>query len=155
MTKIGITSWRSLMNIRIDDVVKDGSIGVQARNESDAGLAVSLDGYSTKTAVDRFDDAVIYLELNDGKPTLRIWADINSEEPTHVIDLSGANTNRRLTTFKGNLYYVDENGIKNHVADFEETGATAAEMEKKVLDQLWDHRLDAASCTSYFEYKIV
>lgn len=137
----------------IDDVVADtGSLGITARNEHNAGLAVSLSDHSTKASADGFDDAVIYLELNEGKPVLFVWADINSEEPTHRIDLSGAHVNRRLTTFKGNLYYLDEHGIKNHIADFEEQAATPSELEKKVLDQLWDHRLDAASCSPYFEY---
>jgi hypothetical protein len=35
------------------------------------------------------------LEVYEGKPILRVWADINKSDPTHVIDLSGAlETNR-------------------------------------------------------------
>jgi hypothetical protein len=146
----------SSMHIGIDDVVRDhGSIGVSARNESDAGLAISLDNYSTKTSAEGFDDAIIFLELNDGKPILRVWAAINSEEPTHIIDLSGAHVNCRLTTFKGNLYYIDHDGIKCHICDFEEQAANATLLERKVLDQLWDNRLDAASCSPHFEYEVV
>jgi hypothetical protein len=37
------------------------------------------------------DGPIIYLEhTNDGKLILRVWADINQEDPTHVIDLTGA-----------------------------------------------------------------
>jgi hypothetical protein len=35
--------------------------------------------------------APIYLEVqDDGTPKLYVWADINQEDPTHIIDLSGA-----------------------------------------------------------------
>ena len=145
------------MRIRIEDVVAKGAMVVKVKNESDAGLGLSIRDYSTRTSADGFDDAVVFLELNDGKPTLYVWADINSEDPTHVIDLSGAHTSRRLTTFKGNLYFVEDDGSgkKVHIADFEEQAATAPEMERKVLDQLWDDRLDAASCIPHFEYEVV
>ena len=36
------------------------------------------------------DDSAIYLEYYEGKWWLRIWADINREDPTHSIDMSGA-----------------------------------------------------------------
>ena len=36
------------------------------------------------------DDSAIYLEHYQGKWVLRVWADINQEDPTHVIDMSGA-----------------------------------------------------------------
>ena len=34
--------------------------------------------------------APILLERHDGKLRLVVWADINEQEPTHIIDLSGA-----------------------------------------------------------------
>lgn len=84
------------MHVGIDDCFAEGSLGVSVKNEADDGLSISLDGYSTKTSEDGFNDAVVFLELNDGRPMLYVWADINSEEPTHTIDLSGANINRRI-----------------------------------------------------------
>lgn len=36
------------------------------------------------------DDSPIYLEYYEGKWWLRVWADINQEDPTHSIDMSGA-----------------------------------------------------------------
>jgi hypothetical protein len=36
------------------------------------------------------DYAPVLLERHQGKLRLIVWADVNSEEPTHVIDLSGA-----------------------------------------------------------------
>ena len=32
----------------------------------------------------------IYLDKHDGKWVLKVWADINQEDPTHVIDLEKA-----------------------------------------------------------------
>ena len=34
--------------------------------------------------------APVLLERHEGKPRLVIWADINEQDPTHIIDLSGA-----------------------------------------------------------------
>jgi hypothetical protein len=128
---------------------------LRVRNDAQIGLGVWIDGYSTHTAADNDPDAIFYLEVQDGKPVLRVWADINSEEPTHTIDLSGAHVNRRLTMFKGSLYYLDEKGDKHHLANFEEQAENATLLEKKILDEYWDNRLDAASCSPLFEYEVV
>ena len=146
----------SMMNCDIRDV-NDAAKFTKLRAVCDAevGLGVWIDGYSTQTAADEDPDAIVYLEIEDGKPILRVWADINSEEPTHTIDLSDAHTGRRKTTFKGNLYYLDEEKVKHHLASFEWLAATAADLEREILDQYWDARLDAASCSPHFEYEIV
>lgn len=39
--------------------------------------------------------APIYLEHYEGKFQLLVWADINQEDPTHIIDLSGARESER------------------------------------------------------------
>jgi hypothetical protein len=89
----------SYWNLRLDDINPDQTTAlvVCAKNEDDDGLAISLGGHSTKTSLDGFDDAVLFLELKDGKPTLYVWADINDEDPTHTIDLSGAHVSRRIS----------------------------------------------------------
>ena len=108
------------MRVRIDDcALKDGTLVAKVKNESDVGLSVSLRDYSTKTAADGFDDAVVFIEFNDGKPMLYVWSDINKEDPTHIIDLSGAHINRRLTTFKGHYYAKDDRGAKTLISEFE------------------------------------
>lgn len=58
------------------------------------GLNVFLDGFGTAGVASGFG-ALIYLEFYEGKPMLRVWADINQEDPTHTIDLSGAMEARR------------------------------------------------------------
>lgn len=42
------------------------------------------------------DDSAIYLEFYEGKWQLLVWADINEEDPTHRIDMSGAFETNRL-----------------------------------------------------------
>jgi hypothetical protein len=41
------------------------------------------------------DGGPIYLERYDGVWKLHVWADINQEDPTHTIDLSGASETLR------------------------------------------------------------
>jgi hypothetical protein len=143
------------MRFRIEDVVAKGGMVVKVKNESDAGLGISIRDYSTRTSADGFDDAVVFLELNDGKPMLYVWADINSEEPTNVIDLSGAHVDRRLATFKGHYYFKDDAGAKTLISAFEMQALNANDLERKLLDEFWDPRLDAASCVPWPEYEIV
>lgn len=56
---------------------------------NEAGLEIYLDGYGTSTTI---GGAPIYLFLRgrEGTPTLCAWSDINVEDYTHCIDLSGA-----------------------------------------------------------------
>ncbi|MFV8385058.1 hypothetical protein ACNO5E_13295 [Vibrio parahaemolyticus] len=59
------------------------------------GLSVQLDGYSDCCSEDN-KGIVAYLEYWGSSANLRAYADINSEEPSHVISLEGAkNTNRK------------------------------------------------------------
>lgn len=151
-----VHSTSSSMNCDIRDVNDAAKFAhLRIRSEAQLGLGIWIDGHSTCTAADDDPDAIFYLEIQDGKPILRIWADINSEEPTHTIDLSGAHVNCRLMTFKGNLYYYEDDEVKHHLASFEEKAVNATLLERKVLDKYWDSRLDSASCLPHFEYEVV
>jgi hypothetical protein len=127
---------------------------VTVQDDNSPGIGIWIDGCSTKTADNEEPDAVAYLEIQDGKPMLYVYADINQEDPTHAIDLSGARTNRRLTTFKGHFYFKDDTGAKTHVSAFEMQAVNANELEKMLLDKFWDPRLDAASCVPWPEYEV-
>lgn len=48
------------------------------------GITVQPEGTACKCG----DFPPIFIEFYDGKPRILIWADINEEDPTHVIDLS-------------------------------------------------------------------
>lgn len=52
-------------------------------------IVIGFRGYGEKTATTGYGRP-IHIEHYDGKLTLRVWGDINSEDPTHVIDLHGA-----------------------------------------------------------------
>jgi hypothetical protein len=147
-------STTTIFELRDVDLEANDTIKVKCTIKGDGGLSISLDNHSTKASVDGFDDAPVYIEFNDGKVILYVWSDINNEDPTHKIDLSGALTSRRSTIFRGNLYFIGDDGIKCHLAAFEESAMTSQELEQKVLAKLWDQRLDSAGCTPYFEYAI-
>ena len=51
-------------------------------------LDVEIEGLSTMTEEE--SGRVVWVEFYDGKWWVRVWADINQEDPTHSIDLSGA-----------------------------------------------------------------
>jgi hypothetical protein len=54
------------------------------------GLCICLDGYGVYGCSPGVGGP-IYLERYEGRVRLVVWGDINSEEPTHLIDLEGAN----------------------------------------------------------------
>lgn len=58
------------------------------------GLSLSLEGHGLYPMPPGYGE-VIHLEYRDGKPMLHVWADINQEDPTHSIDLSGAHESNR------------------------------------------------------------
>ena len=54
------------------------------------GLEIYLEGYGNRT-MEPGHAPLAYLEVgDDGHPVLRIWADFDSEDPTHVISLGPA-----------------------------------------------------------------
>ena len=52
-------------------------------------IVIGFDGYGENTASFR-QGRPIHIEYYHGKLMLRVWGDINQEDPTHTIDLSGA-----------------------------------------------------------------
>jgi len=57
-------------------------------DQSNDDLAVEIKGLGTLTELE--GGRVVWVEFYDGKWWVRVWADINQEDPTHNIDLSGA-----------------------------------------------------------------
>jgi len=59
------------------------------------GISLIFNGYSDCASID--DEGVpVFVEYYDGKLRALIYADINSEEPTQVIDLAGARNDKRI-----------------------------------------------------------
>ena len=74
-------------------------IQTRVSHSSDGGPAceIFVTGMSLCGSVG--DDSPIYLEFYDGKWRLHVWADINQEDPTRSIDLSGAlESNRQVSS---------------------------------------------------------
>lgn len=60
-----------------------------------SAVAVGFDEFGMKH-VAAGEAAILVIEVRDGIPHVVIWADIRSEEPTHVISLEGAREILRL-----------------------------------------------------------
>jgi hypothetical protein len=88
-------SAQSLKTCVLKDVIH-GQPGEQpvtvAIENHNLALIVHPKGYGV---YDDDDSAPILLERHKGKLRLIVWADINSQEPTHIIDLEGARVDVR------------------------------------------------------------
>ena len=73
------------VRVEIGDSINNGSI--------DTSCDIYITGMGS--CAEEFG-AVAYIEFYEGKYWLRVWADINAEEATHSIDLSGAYESERL-----------------------------------------------------------
>jgi len=58
------------------------------------GLEIRADGYGDKGSTPGYG-SVLYLELDNNELVLRVWADINQEDPTHTIRLGTARESER------------------------------------------------------------
>jgi hypothetical protein len=58
------------------------------------GVSIYADGHGDFGSAEGHGTPV-FLELHRGRLRLLVWGDINSEEPSHIIDLSGAREDRR------------------------------------------------------------
>lgn len=71
-------TWPKNSNAEISaEVIPDGIV---IRHTGELGTTSCYDG----------DYAPIVIEWYDGVPRIIIWADINDQDPTHVIDMSKA-----------------------------------------------------------------
>ncbi len=69
----------------------DGTLGyIKAQQEGHA-ITVSLSGTGMHDLEPGDESSgIIYIEFYGGKPRVIVWGDINSPDPTHVIELEGA-----------------------------------------------------------------
>lgn len=85
-----------VMTGRLQDSSGDGkgpSVNFMAEATA-LSVEIGVEGFGEKTSLPPYARP-IFLEFYEGKLTLRVWADINQEDPTHVIDLSGALETKR------------------------------------------------------------
>lgn len=81
--------------------LKDETQGVEGdvvgyiNNTQSLGLALKFSGYSDCNSADD-KGSVVYIEKLDGELRVLVYADINSEEPTHIIPLREARNSARI-----------------------------------------------------------
>jgi hypothetical protein len=64
-------------------------------NKNNLGIALHFDGYSDCCSTDD-NGTPVYIEKYDGDLRVIVYADINHEDPTHVISLQGARNEKRI-----------------------------------------------------------
>jgi hypothetical protein len=86
---------KDTMNVTLKDAwsspFPSHNVKVEAFNHS---ILISPEGYSEKTAVDSGGSPIL-IEFAEGKLRVVVWGDINSEEPTHTIDMEAAKESNR------------------------------------------------------------
>ena len=65
----------------------DNCIDGQVVIENSNGIAIHFDGHSQATG---HYAPIVYVELYDNSVIVRLYADVNSEEPTHTVNMDGA-----------------------------------------------------------------
>ena len=78
----------AVMTVLVHDVTNNGRRGVRIIANT-TGVELLPDGLGTNGMLPGHGPP-LYLECEAGKWRLHVWADINSEDPTHMIDLDGA-----------------------------------------------------------------
>lgn len=63
--------------------------------EFNGTLLIKAEGHGEKCSEDE-DSHPVLIELYEGKWRVIAWADINQEDCTHIIDMSGARSEKRL-----------------------------------------------------------
>ena len=86
--------------VRLVNTIQDGGEGqgdvtqVSFVEVHPQAIELGFEGYGECGAADGYGRPV-RVELYEGKLRLLVWADINSEDPTHTIELNGAQEVRR------------------------------------------------------------
>jgi hypothetical protein len=72
----------------MNDKMVDNEIRVRfGTGEQSNYIEVEIEGMSTALCP---GGSILYLEKDEGRWILRVWSDVNQEDPTHRIDLMGA-----------------------------------------------------------------
>ena len=80
------------LSVKLRDVMQEGP-EVQLKVGPD-GIDLLAEGFGTLTMQPGYG-GIAYLEYAEGRLRLLVWADINQEDPTHIIDLEGARESAR------------------------------------------------------------
>ncbi|MBT0587972.1 hypothetical protein [Alteromonas oceanisediminis] len=78
-----------------DEATGEDTMGV-INTKSGLGLGIHIKGYGDCCSDDDMGQP-IYIEKYDGQLMVRVYGDINSDSPTHTINLEGARLDKRVT----------------------------------------------------------
>lgn len=70
----------------------DRTVKMTVHSNRGTHLTIAADGYGDLVS---FDGAPVIMELYEGTLRVLVWSDINSEDPSHTIDLAGAKESAR------------------------------------------------------------
>ena len=126
----------TLGKVRLAEVMtpagkKPKRLPVRVQVECDRlALILSPKGFGTFGADGRCGP--VLMELHRGKLRLIVWADIRQEEPTHVIDLSGAKLSRQYTEEEMEHLLPKETDV--HYYPDEETAEAEGEVSNQGIE---------------------
>lgn len=95
-TSINNSPKRIPFALKDECMTKEYEISGYIDNSLSLGVALNFSGYSDHCSNDD-NGTPIYIQKYDGKLQAIIYADINQEDPTHVISLEGAKNSKRIT----------------------------------------------------------
>ena len=87
-TSVETSEQEATVRQTLEDEVTGTSIAVQVSCKP-GGITLKADDHGDK-CTDPGDGEVVFIEFRDGKVWVRVWADVNQEDPTHSICLEGA-----------------------------------------------------------------
>lgn len=61
----------------------------------DGQIGIHIDGFGENTSSDDHAEPIL-IDLNNNKLQVFIWSNINDEEPTHKVDMTGARVEKRV-----------------------------------------------------------
>ena len=70
----------------------------------------------------------------------------------HFLTTAEATGKESPRRWAGSLFYRDDSNRLHLLGSFDVAAESQVEAERQALDELWDHRLEAASCTPHFEH---
>jgi hypothetical protein len=58
-------------------------------------ICIHIEGFGDNTSGDDYGEPIV-IDLHDNKLQVFLWSNINNEEPTHKIDMTGARLDKRI-----------------------------------------------------------
>lgn len=92
-TSVETSEREATVRQTLEDEVTGTSLAVEVSCRP-GGITLKADDHGDK-CTDPGDGEVVFIEFRDGKLWVRVWADVNQEDPTHAICLEGARESRR------------------------------------------------------------